>query len=116
MIPIVFLFRAGRCVVERTVGDPLGDQQDFLLRQRISFLRHLRFTIDGGDLFDQEALLRVPRKDRPFLALAALEQSVEVRHDVTALVLRRLMAAMAFFLKDRAHVAIEADRLGALLG
>ena len=49
--------------------------------------------------------------DRDAFLVAAFEQLREIGHHESALRLRRLMAALTVCLKNRAHIAVVADRL-----
>ena len=104
---VVLRLCRGRGVIVRAFIDPALDQRDLRLMQRIRLLRHLRLALFVRfDQLQQVRLRRLPRHDRmPFLA--SFEQRHELRHHVIALVLRRLVAAIALRLKNRADVFIE---------
>ena len=109
MVRIILLHSVGRSVVDRTLTDPGPDQIDLGWIQRIPLLRHLRFTIDGGDHFDQFTLVRLMRNDHRMLP-AAGEQAGKTGHHVATLGFCWLMAAVAIGLKDGTDVAVITDR------
>ena len=107
---VLRLRRRGR-VVLRALIDPALDQRDLRRVQRIGLLRHLRLAMRiRFDELQQIRLRRLPRHHGHRL-FAALQQRRELRHDVIALLLRRLMAAIALRLEDRADVFVKRHRL-----
>jgi len=68
----------------------------------------------SGDLVDQERLRRILGHDRLLFVLGAFfaprEELGEIGHDIAALGLGRLMAALALRLEDGADLFVVADR------
>ena len=113
MVRVILLHSIFGGVVHGALTDPGPDQIDLGRIQRISLLRHLRFTIDGGDHFNQFTLVRLMRNDRRMIS-ATGEQADKAGHHVLTLGFCWLMATMAIGLKDRTDIAIVTDR-GSLL-
>ena len=108
MILIVALFRIGRSIVYRPLGDPFFNQCDLCAGKRVVFRRHLHLAVNRSDLFDQETLLRLVGHHRR-TGFAARQQLGDVGHIVIALGFRRLMTALAFFLKKRTNISEVTD-------
>ena len=101
----------GRSVVAGSFGDPTPEHVDLGRGQRRLALRHLRLAVPGCHLVHQMACVRFAGHEDGLAAVPGGEEPLELRHDVTALVLRRLVAAFAVRLEDRPDLAMETDRL-----
>ena len=100
-----------RSVISGSLGDPALDQIPLQRMQRGLSLRHLRLPVfPWGDELQQVALLRAPGRHCRAV-FRTREELREVRHDVVALGLGRLVAALTLRLKDRAQLPVVAHRL-----
>src|SRR5262249_19167536 len=89
---------------------------DVLVRQRVLALGHLGLLAGaGGDLLEQEALVRLTGDDAGQFAVALLQQVGVGGHHVAAEGLGRLVAPLAVLLEERPHLVVVADGAVVLL-
>src|SRR5262249_21147039 len=104
-----------RTVILGALFDPLLDEIHLVVGQGILAARHGgALAVLGNDLRDKIALVGPAGNDTGTVALSLLEQVGMAGHDVAALGLGGLMAALAVLLEDRADVLVIADLVGDL--
>ena len=100
----------GGGIVFRALTDPAGDECNIRLRQRSILRGHgLLLVARHAHAFDEQALLALACLDRQAI-MPALHEVLKRGHDEFALGLRRLVAAVAFRLKDGADFFIKTHR------
>jgi hypothetical protein len=89
-----------RSVIDGPLRDPFADESDLLFGERRVLFRHLRFAlIVGGDLLDEQGVLRIAGDDSA-VGFGPCEERLEGGHNVVALGLGGLMTAVALRLEE----------------
>ena len=101
-----------RSVELRAFLDPTLDQRNLRTGQRIVLLRHPIVFVPRGEAAEKFALVRLARKNRRRLALAAFHQSIERIEPEMAFRFLGTVAGDALFHQYRRNVFAEADRRG----
>ena len=101
-------------IILGALGDPFFDQLDLSGVQRLFAARHrgLACFWVWQNLFNYGALIYFAGHDCRPLIIAAREETFEIGHHITALILGRLMAALTVGLEEGANLVIIANVAG----
>ena len=116
MIEIVTHLGVLRRIIDGALANPLHDLCDRLGIQRRSTFGHRRFAVDRRDHFDEVTLFGFAGHDGRRSRFSSPHQPLELRHDIVAIGLGRLVAPLAVGLENGPNFAVKADRsLGSIL-
>ena len=93
----------------RTLFNPLGQNRDVALPQRLFLVRHAILRILGSDPSNHFTVIRIPRNDAPFSGLCSVNSLVAEENAEIAVALDAAMTADAVLVENGLNVRAEVD-------